>query len=59
MCMIRLKTSPEVGDYYALEHGRPNRDDQQDWHLVEASRDGTSTTVRFSRALDTGDRQDS
>ena len=48
----------EVGDYYALAHGRPTRDEQQDWQLVEASRDGSLTTIRFSRALDTSDRQD-
>ena len=48
----------EVGDYYALAHGRPTRDEQQDWQLVEASRDGSHTTIRFSRALDTSDRQD-
>jgi hypothetical protein len=46
---------PQVGDFYQDTFNAPGPDSQQDVFLLGGSETGTTTTLEFTRAFDTGD----
>lgn len=46
------------GDYYSIGEEAPKKDVVEDWTLLSANEANGLTSVKFSRAFDTGDAQD-